>query len=399
MWEFKGASATMMASFACFIFEGAAYNIIFLGRILPAMGKEALVLPFGILFNIAWGLSLVSYVRAHLADPGKLPKRWQDFVQTVGDKLPLAPARHEWQPGVATYCERCEIARPERAHHCAVCGFCVLRMDHHCAWIDNCVGFKNHKFFFLLVIYTCTASFVAFLTSLPELLLCVIYLSGVEAGLGLEAIVRFQNTRKTDVLAFLVSGLLSLFFVVLFVPMVCMHIPLALHNTTAIESNYVNMGNPFDQGSRVANVAQIFGNVGPDWVLPVLPMRPTSDGISFARGPSAGKDADALNELLFGGDGQPLPPENTEEIQMIWRHRYAVRPEGASSQAGDQDLDGPLTSLAKWWTGGCVGNTGRASQPLPGSGETFGSKREIVLGIHRGRSLSTSVDTLLSVEL
>lgn len=52
-----------------------------------------------------------------------------------------------------TMCTRCLRPRPWRAHHCVVCGVCVLRMDHHCPWLNNCVGLRTHRHFFLFLVH------------------------------------------------------------------------------------------------------------------------------------------------------------------------------------------------------------------------------------------------------
>lgn len=56
-------------------------------------------------------------------------------------------------PEVVSICKRCISPKPPRAHHCSVCKKCVLRMDHHCPWLNNCVGFYNHRYFFLYMVY------------------------------------------------------------------------------------------------------------------------------------------------------------------------------------------------------------------------------------------------------
>eukprot|EP01126_Amoeba_proteus_P014452 TRINITY_DN1633_c0_g3_i1.p1 TRINITY_DN1633_c0_g3~~TRINITY_DN1633_c0_g3_i1.p1 ORF type:complete len:184 (-),score=25.27 TRINITY_DN1633_c0_g3_i1:62-613(-) len=51
------------------------------------------------------------------------------------------------------WCSICEAFKPPRSHHCRELGACILKMDHYCPWIDNCVGYRNHKFFILFVFY------------------------------------------------------------------------------------------------------------------------------------------------------------------------------------------------------------------------------------------------------
>eukprot|EP00922_Rhytidocystis_sp_ex-Travisia-forbesii_P007168 GHVS01010450.1.p1 GENE.GHVS01010450.1~~GHVS01010450.1.p1 ORF type:complete len:815 (-),score=119.73 GHVS01010450.1:439-2592(-) len=68
----------------------------------------------------------------------KLPQRYVDALMSG-------------VPSVKTICVTCKIVKPPRVHHCADCAHCIKREDHHCIWVDNCVGIRNQRSFWLFL--------------------------------------------------------------------------------------------------------------------------------------------------------------------------------------------------------------------------------------------------------
>jgi hypothetical protein len=109
-------------------------------------------------------------VRSFLADKGVM------ISDKHSEKNPLTGLGQERKgDGRQRFCRKCHKFKPDRcvqqcvccaarsrricrAHHCKYCGRCVLKMDHHCPWVNNCIGFRNYKFFMLFCMYTTLAS-------------------------------------------------------------------------------------------------------------------------------------------------------------------------------------------------------------------------------------------------
>ena len=50
------------------------------------------------------------------------------------------------------YCQFCDTHVLENSKHCGRCNRCTANFDHHCIWLNNCVGGKNYKYFFKLIV-------------------------------------------------------------------------------------------------------------------------------------------------------------------------------------------------------------------------------------------------------
>lgn len=181
------------------------------------------------------------------------------------------------QSGEKRFCQKCNFDKPDRAHHCRVCKKCILKMDHHCPWLNNCIGHRNQKPFYLFLLW---ATLYSFFISTSTLIPIIKYAESTE-----EPVIEIDLNWTFLIL------LGGVFFLCL-IGFTIFHTGLILSNQTTLESlqkhNYKVRENGDVTTSKYLNLFDIGRKnnwiqvMGPKWYFWFIPIGdPFNDGKSW----------------------------------------------------------------------------------------------------------------------
>ncbi|GFE53133.1 DHHC zinc finger domain containing protein [Babesia ovis] len=214
-------------------------------------------------------LFLVSYVLCAVVDPGRVPDTIEWKVYPGSDKHVIPSLCETKKSGDRRVCKWCCHYKPDRAHHCRVCGRCVLKMDHHCPWVHNCIGWANHKYFYLSLFYASALSCMVAVLSFPTV----------------RHVMKAPMVPFSEVAMLVTGEILSLFFAVVCGAFLCFHLWLMCEAYTTIEFcekrsySAIWPNRSLWSGTLYENISSVLGRNPLLWLIPID--NRSGDGITF----------------------------------------------------------------------------------------------------------------------
>ncbi|KAG8434814.1 hypothetical protein GDO86_012967 [Hymenochirus boettgeri] len=147
--SFKPSKYIPVAAATVFLVGSTTLFFVFTCPWLSLKVSPALLAYNAIMFAFV----LANFSMATFMDPGVFPRAEEDEDKEDDFRAPLyktvevrgVQVRMKW-------CSTCRFYRPPRCSHCSVCDNCVEEFDHHCPWVNNCIGRRNYRYFFLFLV-------------------------------------------------------------------------------------------------------------------------------------------------------------------------------------------------------------------------------------------------------
>ena len=116
---------------------------------LSSFYSKFVFIPFSIFMLLTGYYMLFTF----LTEPGIIPRNHPKFQGEISNNE--GNEKNKAIPRIYTQrkCHTCKIIRPPGTAHCGECNNCVLDFDHHYAFVSNCIGKRNHKYFYLFLLF------------------------------------------------------------------------------------------------------------------------------------------------------------------------------------------------------------------------------------------------------
>mmetsp|Transcript_57669 Transcript_57669/g.108081 ORF Transcript_57669/g.108081 Transcript_57669/m.108081 type:complete len:408 (+) Transcript_57669:125-1348(+) len=311
---------------------GGLYWIYLTCHLSPRLqDHETMASAYGeaVVFHAVTAMLLLCYFLSVFVHPGTIPDKdedpsWEydgsDDPQPIAVDAAMHIRQESKRSGERRKCKWCLKFKPDRCHHCRVCRMCILKMDHHCPWIYNCVGFRNYKYFFLLLLYTDIDCIMIVTTMLPS----------VRAG-------AHPTTPFMTMFLLIFGETLAAFLCALVTMFLGFHIYLMLHSMTTIEFCEKSTRGGFrasvyDRGC-VGNVKAVLGDNILLWPLPLAP--PAGRGLTFVT------EDTRLTQDMEAGRWERRRAHEAKEAAGVAPKRRTERPysTGGTGSTGQSEED------------------------------------------------------------